>query len=51
LPGVERLGFGDVKLAAVIGAATALVSWTAVLYALVAGCVVEDRLGNRTPQE
>jgi prepilin signal peptidase PulO-like enzyme (type II secretory pathway) len=29
-----------VKLAAVIGAATALVSWTAVLYALVAGCVL-----------
>ena len=40
LAGRGALGFGDVKLAAVIGAATALVSWTAVLYALVAGCVL-----------
>ena len=40
LLGRGALGFGDVKLAAVIGAATALVSWTAVLYALVAGCVL-----------
>jgi leader peptidase (prepilin peptidase)/N-methyltransferase len=40
LAGRGALGFGDVKLAALIGAATALVSWTAVLYALVAGCVL-----------
>jgi len=40
LAGRGALGFGDVKLAAVIGAATALVSWTAVLYALVAGCIL-----------
>jgi leader peptidase (prepilin peptidase)/N-methyltransferase len=40
LAGHRALGFGDVKLAAVIGAATALVSWTAVLYALVAGCIL-----------
>jgi leader peptidase (prepilin peptidase)/N-methyltransferase len=40
LAGRGALGFGDVKLAAVIGAATALVSWSAVLYALVAGCIL-----------
>ena len=40
LTGRGALGFGDVKLAAVIGAATALVSWSAVLYALVAGCIL-----------
>jgi len=40
LVGDGKLGFGDVKLTAVIGAATALVSLTAVLYALVAGCVL-----------
>jgi len=40
LVGRGALGFGDVKLAAVIGAATALVSWSAVLYALVAGCIL-----------
>jgi len=40
LVGGGRLGFGDVKLAAVIGAAAALVSWTAVLYALIAGCIL-----------
>jgi len=40
LTGRGALGFGDVKLAALIGAATALVSWSAVLYALVAGCIL-----------
>ncbi len=40
LVGGGQLGFGDVKLGAVIGAATALVSWTAVLYALIAGCIL-----------
>jgi leader peptidase (prepilin peptidase)/N-methyltransferase len=40
LTGRDALGFGDVKLAAVIGAAAALVSWSAVLYALVAGCIL-----------
>ena len=34
------MGFGDVKLAGVIGAATVTVSWTAVFYALVAAGVL-----------
>ena len=38
--GRGELGFGDVKLAAIIGAATAVVSWWAVAYALIAGFVL-----------
>jgi leader peptidase (prepilin peptidase)/N-methyltransferase len=38
--GRGELGFGDVKLAAIIGAATVLVSWAAVAYALLAGCIL-----------
>ena len=34
------LGFGDVKLAAIIGAATVTVSWEAVFYALIAACML-----------
>jgi leader peptidase (prepilin peptidase)/N-methyltransferase len=40
LYGRGALGFGDVKLAAIIGAATVLLSWSAVFYALIAGCVL-----------
>jgi len=38
--GRGELGFGDVKLAAIIGAATAVVSWAAVAYALIAACLL-----------
>lgn len=38
--GRGELGFGDVKLAAIIGAATVTVSWEAVFYALIAACVL-----------
>lgn len=38
--GRGELGFGDVKLAGIIGAATVLVSWAAVAYALLAACVL-----------
>lgn len=38
--GRGELGFGDVKLAAIIGAATVTVSWAAVFYALIAACVL-----------
>ena len=38
--GRGELGFGDVKLSAIIGAATVTVSWPAVFYGLIAGCVL-----------